>query len=441
MPERQRFDREIADLGLREYWGLPVVPPPPPPTLGFEFDVHFGLIKEVVADAGKTMPANGAQITNHDEATHGFRVKLDGPRLEIATKPFTVDDAGKKELDETITKVLEFAKKLKQACKAAPEKAITVPGVSGRPRPFTLAETLVSGLPIVRLPFNKRFHPTNCTVWASPQATLTVRLSKVDALVQAIKNTEGKGPGIALTGDNDSVRWRMGLRSEALYNARREVGRMFRDLDSKRPRLVLSDHTEVNKKTLNDHLRGFLILLATYLWTSELRYDFDETHKGFDFEPFAKAYLPVNVKAPFGEICRKLMNPTERLLFKEIFAVGIPRQRLFKLAKRDATTADGSRKLFPPGPKELGLDSVHERQKAEFGSVPTWDDLVEHTLNSGHKGWGDRLLVPISKKIGIDKTWPRVAVELRRIGFNAVFDHQWKGLMNRIFTMTKKLDS
>jgi hypothetical protein len=291
MLERKRFEQEISDLGLREYWGMPVVPPPPPPTLGFEFDVHFGLIREVVADAGKPMPANGAQITNHDEATHGFRVKLDGPRLEIATKPFTVDDAGKKKLDETITKVLEFAAKLKQGCKAAPEKAIPVPGISGRPRPFTLAETLVSGLPIVRLPFNKKFHPTNCTVWASPQATLTVRLSKVEALVQAIKNTEGKGPGIALTGDNDSIRWRMGLRSEALYNARREVDRMFRELDSKRPRLVLSDSTEVNKNTLDDPLRGFLILLATYLCTSELRYDFDETHKSFDFEPFAKAYL------------------------------------------------------------------------------------------------------------------------------------------------------
>jgi hypothetical protein len=65
---------------------------------------------------------------------------------------------------------------------------------------------------------SNKFDPTNCTVWAAPQVTLTIRLSKIGALVSAIKDTEGKGPGIARTADNDAKIWRMGLRSEALYD-------------------------------------------------------------------------------------------------------------------------------------------------------------------------------------------------------------------------------
>jgi hypothetical protein len=323
----------------------------------------------------------------------------------------------------------------------------------------------------VRLPVKKAFHPTNCTVWASPQATITIPLSKVAALVKAIQSTEGKGPGVALTGDNDknsdgtAKHWRMGLRSLALYRARDAVDKALKQLDAKRPRLILTDKREVNKTTLSQDLRGFLILLATYLWTSELTYQFDPAQARFDYEPFAKAYLPVNVKASFSEIFRKLLTPADQLVFKEVFAVGsVPskglgllapqlstllrqitqgaaRERLFRLARPAATAADGTRKLFPPGPKELGLDSVYERQKAEFGSVPTWDDLVEHSLNSTHRGWGDRLMVPLSKPIEVNKTTPRVALELRRIGFNAVFDSRWEGLMRRVFKMVSQLNA
>lgn len=378
MPERQRLERELADLGLREYQIGPAVAPP---TIGFEFDVHFGLIEEVVTHAGKTMPADGDRFTDHDDSSDGFHVKRDGTRLEIATKPFTVDVSGKAELNQTITKILKFGRELRQGCERAPQTDIPVPSVTGKPRPFTHPRTLESGLPIVRLQFKKRFHSTNCSVWASPQATITIPLSKVRVLVNEIRKSEGKGPGVALTGGKGH---RMGLRSEALYRALKEVNRARKEIVSRRTKLVLSDGTEVNARTFSEDLRGFLILLANYLWTSELTYDFNDRHKNFDYEPFAKAYLPVNVKAPFSEIFKKLLTPTDQLLFKEIFAVGSARQRLFRLVKRSATTADGTKKLFPPGPKENGLDSVYERQRAEFGSVPTWDDLVDHTLDPTH---------------------------------------------------------
>lgn len=441
MRDRHSLERELRELGAREFQ---IAPSGNDPTVGFEFDVHYGLIETVIADAGMTMPADGAQITDHSEAADGLRVKREGAgpalaRVEIATKPLRAIPAGKADLDQTIAKVLKFARELREGCQKAKQKAIVVKNngggnVAGKPRPFTHPRTTPSGLPLGRLPFNNRFAPHNCTVWAAPQATLTVPLAKVGALIGEIQKTEGQRAGIALTGPRTA---RMGLRSEALYRARAAVERTRRQLLAMRPRLKLSDGTEVNETTFSASLSGFLMLLASYLWTSELQYDFSTPR---DYEPFGKAYLPINVKAPFPEIYVKLLSPTERRIFREIFAGGAARERLFRLARPGATLADGTRKLLPPGPKELGLDSVHERQKDEFGSVPTWNDLVAHTLDPTHKGWGERLIVPLSKKIGIDRTKPGVALELRRIGFNAVFASDWAGLMRRIAALARKLN-
>jgi hypothetical protein len=446
MLERLSFERELAELGAREFQ---VAPLGNDPTVGFEFDVHYGLIETVIVDAGMTMPADGAQITDHSEASDGFRVKREGAgpalaRIEIATKPLRATAAGKADLDQTIANVLKFARELREGCQKAKQKSIVVKNngggnVAGKPRPFTHPRSTPSGLPLGRLPFNNRFDPSNCTVWAAPQATLTVPLAKIGALISEIQKTEGQRAGVALTGPRTA---RMGLRSEALYQARAAVERTRRQVVTLNPRLRLSDGTEVNDTTFTASLSGFLMLLASYLWTSELRYDFDRPSPANprDYEPFGKAYLPINVKAPFPEICAKLLTPTERRMLREIFAVAAARERLFRLARPGATLSDGTRKLLPPGPKELGRDSVHERQKDEFGSVPTWNDLVEHTLDPTHKGWGERLIVPLSKKIGIDRTKPGVALELRRIGFNAVFASDWASLMRRIAALSRRLN-
>ncbi len=447
MPERLRFEQEIADLGLREWWGISGLVPPPP-TVGFEFDVHYGLIEEVVTDAGKTMPANDSLITNHTEASDGFKVKRDGPRLEIATEVFTVDTNGETDLNKTIAKILKFAGELKQGCKDASPKDIAVPGITGKPRPFLHPKTVVSGLPIVKLPFRNRF-PSDCSVWAAPQATITVRMSKIPKLIKEIRDSRFQAPGVALTGREGH---RMGLQSEALYKAQDAVIKTFKEITSMHPKLKLSGDIEVNESTFSMDLRGFLILFASYLWTSELKYNFTDDTKPRDYEQFAKAYLPINVKAPFSEIFKQLLDPTERLLFREVFTKGSNRVRLFQLAKPGATMADGAKKLFPPGPKVNGKDSVYEIQRSDFGSEPTWNDFIEHTLDSTHKGWGDVLMVPShtgstklnadsSRIIGIDKTRPRVALELRRLGFASVFDDRWGPLMRQIFNMTQKLDS
>lgn len=435
LQERRTFDIELGALGLREY---EVASPEPPPTLGFEFDVHYGFLPEVLADAGVPSLTHKQKVTNHTWAADLFKVTVDGTRLEIATKPFTADDAGKKELDTAVTNVKAFVEKLKKGCKKAKPKAIAVKiggkPVSGKPRPFVLPDTAVTNLPVIRLPVNRKFHPSNCTVWASPQATVAVRLSKVDELVSAIRSSQGKGPGKALTGDGDSKRRRMGVRSDALFYASARVNMLFAELATQSKPLTLKDGTVVDASTLSEDLLGFLILLVMYLRTSELTYD----HRaGQDDEWFAKAYLPLNVKAPFSAIFRELLSKQDQAIFREIFADKTERGRLFGLAKNKgtATGSEGSNKLFPAGPN----GAVHAHQESALGGAVTWDDLVEHTLDSTHRSWGDVLLPQGSTAIGLDKTKPRVAIEMRRIGFDAVFASQWPALMGDLFALAKKL--
>ena len=129
-------------------------------------------------------------------------------------------------------------------------------------------------------------------------------------------------------------------------------------------------------------------------------------------------------------------------MFRELFADGPARKQLFGLAR---SNADGTRKLFPSGPN----DSVWTQQeyalhadckKSGFGRVPTWNDLVDHTLDSKLHGSGDRLLVPISCPIKVSETRPRVAIELRRIGWGRLYAKDWAEFMRLVFSLTGELD-
>jgi hypothetical protein len=406
-----------------------------PRTIGFEFDIHFGFMKEIAANAGLTIPPDKTKLTTHENAADGFVVKLDGPRFEAATKPFSVDDKGLKELEKTFRNLKTFTTELQNGCKGGTAQRVT--DVDGNARVFSYPkmESSLAGFPMLKLPVNNKFS-TNCSVWASPQATVAIPLSKVAPFVDLIKKSEGKASGIALTGDSSQ---RMGLRSEALYKAKFQVDKIQKEIISKTPKIKLSNSKEVDATIFSESLRGFLILLVSYLWTSELPYHFTEP-KPRDYEPFAKAFLPINVKAPFSDIFDKLLTDDEKLFFKEHFAKDENvRVNLYRLVKPGAVKEDGKNKLFPKGRIELGKDSVHTRQEMEFGVVPTWSDLIEHTLNSSHNSWGNRLIVPLSKQIGLDKTVPNVALELRRVGFRAMFDYDWKRFMENVFKLIKNI--
>ncbi len=382
------------------------------PTVGFEFDVHYGPIP--------ALPDSrlGDVLSTHAKATDGFEVKLDGPRLEINTRPFTSSPAGRKELQATAARIATFAGELATACRGA--TSVDLPGFTGA-RPFDHPKVSV---PIGKLPINGRF--TDCSVWAAPQATLTVRLARVGALVERIKASEGKGPGVALTGGSSA---RMGVRSEALYRALKEVRRARR------------------AAPFSGELEGFLILLASYLWTGELPYNYPPPNGPangaiHDYEQVGKAFLPINVKNPFHQVFTTLLSGADQNVFRSRFADGPARVNLFRLARpTGASLADGARHFLPPGRTVSGVaDVVHDFQKNAFGVIPTWDDLVEHTLDPTHRGWGDRLWVTHSKKKDIDETRPRVLLELRRAGFAAVGSSAWQPFMLRVHALTADLN-
>ncbi|HEY7605821.1 MAG TPA: hypothetical protein VID07_03460, partial [Actinomycetes bacterium] len=76
---------------------------------------------------------------------------------------------------------------------------------------------------------------------------------------------------------------------------------------------------------------------------------------------------------------------------------------------------------------------------AGVGLIPTWNDLVIHTVDSTHRGLGGKLLVGMSKPIDVTKTEPRVALELRRVGWASVDRSLWPGFMTSMITLTEEL--
>ena len=93
-----------------------VAPPGNDPTLGFEFDVQYGLIKDIIENAGFVMPNDGDRITDHNDATDGFQVERDGfgpaiAQFEIKTKKFRAVASGRADLDQVIANILKFARR------------------------------------------------------------------------------------------------------------------------------------------------------------------------------------------------------------------------------------------------------------------------------------------------------------------------------------------
>jgi hypothetical protein len=122
------------------------------------------------------------------------------------------------------------------------------------------------------------------------------------------------------------------------------------------------------------------------------------------------------------------------------------------LLESGQVTGDDAQQIVRVAEEALGLHHVGTAatvQRAEFpsaagspvGVLPTWDDLVEHTLDATHRGWGDRLWVPLSTSVDVGRTRPRLLLELRRLGFAAVDRKRWKPLMLRIHDVTRSLNS
>lgn len=401
------------------------------PKIGFELDLNYGastrrppLAFDDPDRVGTETPLEGKNITRHRINKEGFRLEGDGNRIEIGTKRFDLTGAGRLKMHEVLEKVLEVVDDLKTRCAAAePDIALGYPQSTGAPRHFVFPDlqspaACVFSLTKVRKRKDgplRPYYASDCSIAAAPQATFDLPLAKIDELVAIIESSESKRvPGRAFSGPS----WaRQGLRSKALYEARDAVNQ------SRAAHIqagtLLSNQTEVTESSFSPTLVGLLILMVSYLRTSDLTYI-----DGVDYEKFAKSYLPLNVKNPFRLLFADLTD-TEKRVFNSLY--DNPRTKLWRLARPGATAADGGTKLFPA--------RVHGNLRCFFDPLPTWNDFVQKTIeNTPHlrnkicsskkKGEGEDcevLFAPLSRILPYETGSRRVTVEMRRLAFDWVY--------------------
>lgn len=435
--EVEHFDQFVS-------FDLQAAPGASKPTIGFEFDINVGLSVDVfnarasAMPVGATFPADGDPITDHAwksgaALADGFEVKRDGPRLEIATVPIEIDD------DATFKKVaeniLKFVKELEKArSKKSADGTVTVAGISGHPIWFEHPRTVISKLPLViaaRGSSGSEKWPTDKSVWGSPQATVTVLLEHVGELVGEVQKTAGAGKGLALTGDKDK---RLGLRSDVVVRAKERV---LADRTAQIG-MTLSDGSTLTAADFSERLTGLLILMTSYMLAGEMC-------DSRDYEAFAKAYLPLNVKAPFRDLFHSAdtLTDRDRLVFKDVYHVHP--ENFYGLARR-RDVGDGDTRLFLP--------KTHWDLRRFHTTLPTWEMLLNLTVTNTalkvtkgnsvskkHHALGDEVLfAPLSSIIALSKTTPRVAIELRRIGYAEHFSSSWTTLMKTVRSLAKKLN-
>jgi len=453
---------DLEHLGIVEFQ---VAPPPPSPTLGFEFDLNFGFERKVTdakglsPPAGFKWPSEALKVTDHEWKDLGGRLKdalvvtLDAVRMEIATVPFHIDSDA--EFDTVVDKVTKFGQELIDA-KKTQERSLNEPGVGGHPTTFEHLRTVVNKPEVdahgnIKFPGDRDLasytlapvplvihrvsnaYPTKTGLWSSPQATVTLHLAEFGKLVWEIHRTKGDPPGEAFTGrDSD----RLGVRDDLAWLA------LTRTLADRKKKLgtSLSDGTKVTDADFTRTITSLVTILLMYMLTSIMRDDRDERK-----EQFAKGSLPLNVKTPLWEIHKFALTDREKFVLHELYTDPGKRKNLFVLASGQSG-GQGVRKLFP--------DYTHADAERFLGTSPTWDTLVDALVKEkpvivteenriakkGHLKGDEILIAPLSSKIGWAKTKPRIAVEMRRMGFEAVGFAKWPGLMKRVRELAKKVN-
>ena len=462
-PGEEGENLEPEELGLIERQ----VPVSTGPTLGFEFDLNYGFEAEVATALGKSPPSGWSwpgealRATEHewkDSAgawKDAIQVTLDSVRMEISTAPFHIDDPA--EFERIEKAVHAFGKDLKAAKKTRHDR-VSVGSFEGRPTTFTHPRTVVnnpnlnpdgthefpgdseqatystSSVPLVIHRMNGKY-PVSQSLWASPQATVTLPLDKFGALVWLIHETRGGDPGVAFTG---SKKQRLGLRDDLAWLA------LTRAVADRKLRLgtELSDKTKVTDADFTRSVTGLVTILVMYMLTSVEFDERDERKEGY-----AKGSLPLNVKTPLWQIHKFALTDRERQVFKELYGAPGQRANLYALAKAGSDSSAGSTKLFP--------SYTHGDVERFFTTLPTWKTLVEAVIDEKpvlvtkenfiakkkHKQGDEILIAPLSNKIVWDKTKPRIAVEMRRMGFDAVPFSTWRGLMKRLLQLAQKVNS
>jgi hypothetical protein len=434
------------------------------PTIGFEFDIDYGSSEIDPPPAFANHDTDGKKITTHDKKTDKFRLKGDGNRIEIATEPFQVNVFGKKEMQSVIIEILKLTKEFEDLSKKAPfhpstdtteYKTNTVFGkVVGRPisispKYLVTNETCEASKEVYSIQsifaiqgWKTYYRQKTFGVSASPQVTLSIPLAKISDFILHIKKTEGNSKyDFPLSG---SSKYRLGLRSDALYKAEISVKRSRKYHISNKTKL--SDGTIVTGINYSKELEGLLMLMVSYLITGVLPVD------SRDYEVFAKAYLPLNVKNHFRLIFQDL-RPEEIQVFKELYFDGSKQLNIFKLADKFKATDNilsivNAREMFPV--KAVNNWGV-------YPSRPTWFTFVSMIANntpliqkkdfaglpcSVKSAKGDELLfVPISKPIKYISGSRCVILEMRRLGLRMIPSTEWTKLTNKLFDLSIKFNT
>jgi hypothetical protein len=448
---------DLEHLGILEY-DIPA--PLSSPTLGFELDLNFGFEAKVATALGKSPPAGFQwpnqylRVTNHEwkdsfnKLKDGFVVTMDAVRMEIATAPFHIDDDAT--FNTIVKNVTRFGQELSDAKKI--RTSLKIPAVGGHPITFELPGTVVNK-PHATIPGDRELatyheasvplvihrlsgaYPTSTALWSSPQATVTLPLAQFGRLVWEIHRTKGGPPGEAFTGrDTD----RLGVRDDLAWLA------LVRAMADRRKKLgtTLSDGTKVTDADFTRSITSLVTILVMYMLTSIKNDEHDRDQKQ---ESFAKGSLPLNVKTPFWQIHKFALTDRERFVFHELYTDTGKRENLFVLAS-GTTSRNGARKLFPA--------YTHRDAERFLDTSPTWSRLVdalvkeipvivtkENTVGKkGHRKGDEILIAPLSSKIDWDKTKPRIAVEMRRLGFAPVSFSKWPGLMQRLRSLAQTVN-
>jgi hypothetical protein len=461
--EQGKLELDFEHLGILDYQ---VGAGSGSPTLGFEFDLNFGFeigvatAKGLSPSSGWSWPSEGLRATDHEwknslgDWKDAIHITLDAVRMEIATAPIQIDDDS--EFDRVVEQVVRFGNELVAAPKTR-ETSVTVGTFKGHPTTFAHSRTVVNkperdAHGIVKFPGDSEHaaymlssvplvihrvsgtYPTATQLWASPQATITLPLSEFGSLVWQIHKTKGSAPGVAFTGrDGD----RLGLRDDLAWLA------LTRALADRKKKLgkELSDGTTVTSADFTRSITCLVTILVMYMLTSVKKDRRDQAR-----EEFVKGSLPLNVKTPLWQIHKFALTDRERFVFKELYGASAERRNLYALAKPGATGADGSNTLFP--------DYTHGDVLRFLTAVPTWKSLVEAVVDEKpviveienrlpkkkHKKGDEILIAPLSSKIVWERTKPRIAVEMRRMGFAPVPFEKWPGLMKRLRELARKVN-
>ena len=442
------FDLDEGALS-EGFWDAQVGSGGRPRDFKLEFELNYGMERAVggaprgfpFIPLGSRLP-DGTKVTTHTKSSDGFEVVMDGPRMEIETRRFGLEQPA--ELDRIMTNILGFVRDLRRACQNKSPRTVPASARAGKVRDFHLpifANPDFLAFPIKDSRKQMTWFRQSCRVGTSPQCTIDVPLESVIAFVTELRRSQQRERSKRWTGRSGS---RAGLRSDALYHALDAVLKSFR---------AHSAAGRATNRQLTRKLAGFIILLVQYLRTSEIRYHkpdrpgdatFTKPDPGSrDHEQFPKAYVPLVAHTHFHVMFHKILSSSERTLFLSLYGDSSVRQNLFNLALDAPGSKSGSAELFPARTRGI--------QARDFGSVLTWNQLVDSAIDLTKliRDTAGNVSLPTplaTASKGVAKTGPAgarvkgVRLEMRRMGYRWWRPSEWKTMSRELYKIARKLN-